>query len=44
MFPLLTLNLYDNKYKREPLINEELPYMKYIVRRVKKYSDDIPFE
>lgn len=24
MFPLLTLNLYDNKYKRETLINEEL--------------------
>lgn len=26
MFPLLTLNLYDNKYKRETLINEGVPF------------------
>lgn len=44
MFPLLTLNLYDNKYKRETLINEGLPYLKYIGHRVKKYRESIPFE
>lgn len=44
MFPLLTLNQYDNKYKRETLINEGLPYLKYIGHRVKKYREGIPFE
>ena len=44
MFPLLTLNLYDNKYKLETLINEGLPYLKYIGHRVKKYRESIPFE
>lgn len=44
MFPLLTLNLYDNKYKREMLINEGLPYLKYMGRRVKKCQEGVPFE
>lgn len=44
MFPLLTLNLYDDKYKRETLINEGLPYLKYIGRRVKKCQEGVPFE
>lgn len=44
MFPLLTLNLYDDKYKLETLINEGLPYLKYIGHRVKKYREGIPFE
>lgn len=42
MFPLLTLNLYDDKYKLETLINEGLPYLKYIGHRVKKYREGIP--